>query len=99
MTPLLQRFAPQLANINIRPYFAPQMIPQANEALQRLCASCEVSQGIFFIVELLMPTRSLITLYLWWQYLRMRYMADRSGHVKAAFVDIDNKINGLLQYQ
>ena len=99
MSPLLQRFAPQLANIDLRQVFVPQLVPQANEALQRMAASCEVSQGIFFLVELALPTRSILTLYMWWQYLKMRYMTDKSGHVKAAFKGMDTKIMGLLQYQ
>ncbi len=96
--PVIQRFMPQVPRVSLNQLFNPALVPQANEAILRMAASCEVSQGLFHIVELLLPSRSLITLYLWWQYLRMRYMMDRSGPVKAAFYDMDQKITQLLNY-
>lgn len=65
----------------------------------QLAATVEVSQGMFHIIELVLPSRNIIQLYLWWQYLKMRYMMDRVGHVKRAFADMDQKITQLLAYQ
>jgi hypothetical protein len=35
-------------------------------------------------------------LFLWWQYLQLRYMLDSVGHIKAVFTSIDERIVGLL---
>jgi hypothetical protein len=42
----------------------------------------EVYHGIYLIFELALPTRNIMQLYIWWQYLRMRYMVDTTGHQK-----------------
>jgi hypothetical protein len=64
-----------------------------------MAATCEVYQGLFLIVELALPTRNVMQLYLWWQYLQMRYMMDPNGNIKEAFADVDNKISGLLAHR
>lgn len=64
-----------------------------------MAATIEVYQGIFHIVELLLPSRNIIQLYLWWQYLRMRYMLDQSGHMKSAFYELDVRIMQLVHHQ
>ena len=65
----------------------------------KMAATVEVYQGIFHIFELVLPSRNLIGLYLWWQYLRMRYMLDSTGQMKAAFYELDMKITQLLYSQ
>ena len=60
---------------------------------------CEVLQGIFVIIEILLPTRNLMFVVLWWQYLQMRYMLDKRGHLKEAFKAVDEQITGLLTYR
>jgi hypothetical protein len=42
----------------------------------------EVYHGIYLIFELALPTRNIMQLYIWWQYLRMRYMVDTTGNQK-----------------
>lgn len=39
----------------------------------------EAYHGVYLIFELVLPSRNLMQLYIWWQYLRMRYMVDQSG--------------------
>jgi hypothetical protein len=62
-------------------------------------ATAEVYQGIFLAFELFLPTRSILQLYLWWQYLRMRVMLDRSNTLRRIFGEFDAKINQLLAHQ
>ena len=64
-----------------------------------LSAVLEVFQGIVLAVELLFPGRNFILLYLWWQYLRMRYMMDRSGNVKHIFASLDQQIMRIISHR
>ncbi len=63
-----------------------------------MSATCEVMQGIFLIIELAMPTRNFLFIYLWYQYLQMRYLQDRNGCLKAALKNLDQQILTLLSY-
>jgi predicted PurR-regulated permease PerM len=57
----------------------------------------EVWCGIFLIVSLLLPTRDFMCLFMWWQYLKLRYMSDNgSNGIKKAFTKVDNTINEQL---
>ncbi len=67
--------------------------------LMKAASQCEVYQGVFLVIELALPTRNIMQLYLWWQYLQMRYMMDQSGNLKAAFIAIDLKLSGLLGHR
>lgn len=42
----------------------------------------EVYIGFMLIVELVTPNRNFFSLFLYWQYLQMRYMIDRDGSMK-----------------
>jgi hypothetical protein len=64
-----------------------------------MSATSEVYQGIFHVVELALPSRNILQLYLWWQYLKMRVMLDQSGLLRRIFADLDVKIRGLLANQ
>ena len=59
----------------------------------------QVMQGCFLIVELLLPSRNLLLLYLWWQYLQMRYLLDQSDSIKRAFTTVDASIMNLLSHR
>ncbi|RYH24339.1 hypothetical protein EON65_16920 [archaeon] len=65
----------------------------------QLAAMCEVYQGIFHIIELFLPSRNILQLYLWWQYLKVRYMTDRSGQMKIAFGEVDGSLMQLFNHQ
>lgn len=57
----------------------------------------EVWCGIFLIVSLLLPTRDFMTLFMWWNYLKLRYMSDDgSKGIKKAFTNVDVTINEQL---
>ena len=44
-----------------------------------MAATMEAYHGIYLIFELIMPSRNLMQLYIYWQYLRLRYMVDSTG--------------------
>jgi hypothetical protein len=58
----------------------------------------EVGQMLYLLFELFLPSRSLIFLYLWSQYLRMRYMMDTTGAMIKIFTFIDNRITVFLAH-
>lgn len=96
---MVARYVPSLAQINMNQLFSSSLIPQFTTVLHRLAAQAEVTQGIIHIIELLLPTRSILLFYLWWQYLKLRYMqegSDGSAPLHVAFTDIHRTINGLL---
>jgi len=68
------------------------------KALFFSCTS-QVMQGVFLVVNLLLPSRSIIALFLYWQFLQLRYMLDQSGYVKSAFLVTDQRILGILSHQ
>lgn len=51
-------------------------------------ALMEVYMGLMLLVELLTPNRNLFSLFLYWQYLQMRYMIDRDGSMKVGYAPI-----------
>jgi len=64
-----------------------------------IAAKTEVYMGIYLIIELFLPTRNLLLLFLWWQYLQLRYMTDSQGHVKAGIHEIDSRILSVVGHQ
>ena len=60
-------------------------------------AKAEVYHGLYLIYELITPKRNLVMLLLWWQFLQLRYMMDRDGHIKAVFASIDQGVLGVTQ--
>ena len=62
-------------------------------------AYSEILQGIFLIVELILPSRNIMLIVLWWQYLQMRYTMDKNGAIKVAFQSFDTQILGLLTHR
>ena len=74
------------------------------DAADKLAATAEIYQGIFLVVELCLPTRNFMLLYLWWQYLMMRVVLERAtgrggGVVKQSFTEVDAVIQKYLAYQ
>lgn len=49
----------------------------------------EIAMGLFLVLELFTPWRNTFGLFLFWQYLQMRYMLDKSGEVKNKFKKLD----------
>jgi tetratricopeptide (TPR) repeat protein len=79
--PMIQRFMPAMANQDISTLFSPAAEKQFSFQMVRNAAMCEVMQGVFLIVEMILPTRNLVMAAMWWQYLQMRYMMDKQGGV------------------
>lgn len=99
MLPMVARYVPSLAQVNVNQLFSSSLVPQFTTVLHRIAAQAEVAQGIFHIIELFLPTRSILQLYLWWQYLKLRYMqegVDGTAPLHVAFADIHRTISGLL---
>lgn len=96
-----------------------QQLPQLQATLEQLsspggtrrivdtakqwAATCEIYQGIFLVVELALPTRNLMLIYLWWQYLLMRFTMEKASGahppvVKLALTEVDATITRYLSY-
>ena len=90
---------PAIANQNLQDVFTPATEKKVKIELAKNGAMCEVMQGVFLIVELILPTRNLPMAFIWWQYLQMRYMADKEGHIKIAFSSLDLKICNLISHR
>ena len=99
VAPLLRTYAPQFQYQQLTQIFSPNQVNNFNFQLVRLAAYTEVLQGVYFIVEIILPTRNLMFTMLFWQFLQMRYITDKSGHIKAAFVELDGQIMKLLSYK
>jgi hypothetical protein len=85
--------------VNVNQLFAPHLVTKCNTLLYQAAAQAEVSQGIYHIVELFLPSRNILQLYLWWQYLRVKYMLDQSPYLKTAFLDYHQKILTVVHHQ
>lgn len=70
-----------------------------NTVINKFSATAEVMQGAYLIVELIMPTRNFMLIYLWYQYLTMRYMQDRNGCLKEALAAFDMQIMSVVGHQ
>ena len=97
--PLLARFLPSAGNQNISTLFNSASEKNFNKQLAVNAAMCELMQGVFLIVELILPTRNLPMVFMWWQYLQMRYMSDKDGHIKTAFLSLDQRISSVISYR
>lgn len=97
--PMLQRFMPSAAGQDLSGLFNSSKEKEFRSLLTRNAAVCEVLQGVFLIVELVLPTRNTVLMFLWWQYLQMRYMTDNEGHVKAAFSSLDQRISSIISHR
>jgi hypothetical protein len=101
MAPMIAKYYPQM---NVTPEmlqaaFSPQALNHFNSQIIQFTSQCEVMQGIYVIFELLLPTRNILFSFMWWKFLEMRYLLDRSGNVKRAFASVDGKINSLLSHR
>jgi hypothetical protein len=69
------------------------------EATGRLSAYSEVVQGIYLIIEVFLPSRNLLLVFLWWQFLKVRFLLDQTGNIRWAFGDIDRNISSALNHK
>ena len=93
------RFMPSMSNFNIAEETSPVKEKEFKTQLAHYASMCEVMQGVFLIIELILPTRNLSMVFMWWQYLQMRYMQDKEGHIKKVFSLLDKKISTIIQHK
>lgn len=67
--------------------------------INKLSATAEVMQGLYLIIELVLPTRNFLFIYLWYNYLTMRHMQDKNGCLKEAVGALDMQIMNLLSHR
>jgi hypothetical protein len=113
------RFNPEQLPSFLRSGAFAQQLPQLQATLEQLsspggtrrivdtanqwAATCEIYQGIFLVVELALPTRNLMLIYLWWQYLLMRFTMEKASGahppvVKLALTEVDAVVTRYLSY-
>lgn len=105
---LLDKYLPPLFRLTAAAWSA--LSPAAkwklfDSELMSMACYCEVLQGLACLVQLLFPSRNLLTTMMWWQYLQMRVMMEQgrgadisTGGVRAAFVWVDGRISSLLAH-
>ena len=96
---MISRFLPSAANQDLSAMLTPKMESQFSGMLLQNAAICEVMQGVFLVVELALPTRNPTAMFLWWQYLQMRFMMDKIGHIKTAFSSLDQRISSIISHR
>ena len=75
----------------------------AENKVRSMAATCEIWQGLFFLIELIFPSRSMLGTVMWWQYLQMRCMTSipsgASSPIMQAFSELDRQISTLLAHR
>jgi tetratricopeptide (TPR) repeat protein len=66
--------------------------------VQAMAGHAEVYQGLYLIYELILPQRNFLMVFMWAQYMQLRYMTDQAGHVKRAVGQIDTRVMSLLSH-
>lgn len=97
-SPQAAAYAPQIASLE-QMLNSPSGVVHLRNEVNKMACTCEVLQGAFLVLELVMPARNFILTYMWWQYLMMRYLMDPSGHIKIAFGNLDGNIMSLISHQ
>lgn len=87
-----------MANLDLSARFSSDAVKTLNTQLLQGAANAEVYQGLYLGFELLLPSRNLMLLMMWWQYLQMRYISDNSGQLKQAFANLDQRVSALLTH-
>ena len=104
VTSMLNKYAPSMSHVTSE-IFSPRTIQKINFALLRNAALSEVFHGIYLVVELLLPSRNLMTCMVWWQFLQMQYMVLNdtpnlpSNHLKEAFEAVHQKISSVVNHR
>lgn len=100
LEPMIASKVPGYQPGDLNRLLTPAGVAHINTILAQSAIQAEIYQGIFLIIELLLPSRNFIMIYIWWQYLQMRYLLDsHTGNVKQAFVIVDHKLLTLLSHK
>ena len=98
LTGMLRQYMPSAANMDPEDLVRGLNKKTFLEATGRLSAYSEVVQGIYLIIEVFLPTRNLLLVFLWWQFLKIRFLLDQTGNIKWVFGDIDRNISTALNH-
>jgi len=103
LEPMWDKYKASFGNVDINTFFThilqPRNLTEITRQLERFSSQIEVINGVFLIVQLVLPTRDIMTLAMWWQYLKMRYNFDKDGDMRAAFYQVDVTISGYLNHR
>ncbi|CAM9264247.1 unnamed protein product [Phaeothamnion confervicola] len=72
---------------------------QLSAKVAQQTAMLDVLFGIALVLELVLPRRNVMLCFIYWQFLQMRFMMDRSGDLKAAFRTVDSRIMALTSHR
>lgn len=99
LTSMMRQYMPSASNMDpedlVRGLNKTTFIAQTN----RLSAYSEVIQGIYLIIEVFLPSRNLLLVFLWWQFLKVRFILDQTGNIRWAFSDVDRNILILMSHK
>ena len=76
--PMINKYAPSMSHMT-EEMSSPRMMQKVNFALLRNAALSEVLHGVYLVVELLLPSRNLMTCVVWWQ-VRIKLTSFLSMH-------------------
>ena len=99
LTGILRQYMPSAANMDPEDLIRGLNKKSFLEGTGRLSAYSEVVQGIYLIIEVFLPTRNLLLVFLWWQFLKVRFLLDQTGNIRWAFGDIDRNISTALTHK
>ena len=99
LTAMIRQYMPSAGNMDpedlVRGLNKNTFTTQTN----RLSAYAEVVQGIYLIIEVFLPSRNLLLVFLWWQFLKVRFLLDQTGNIRWAFGDVDRNISNLMSHK
>jgi stress-induced-phosphoprotein 1 len=78
-------------------YSANEKWRAVNANLPSLCADIEVGVGVIIIVQMVTPFRNFILLFVYWQFLRIRYIV--SPQIKGSFSTLDQKMGTVFNHK
>ena len=102
--PLLRQYMPQMADVD---FASPRVTSGVRGALEKAAAQLEMYHGLYLVAELALPSRNVMNLIVWWQFMQMHYMMLAAGqvegyvkenHLRAAFADMDVRVSGLVAH-
>ena len=99
ISPLLSKYAPQVHFQQLASMFSKNQLNNFKYQLVQLSAFSEVMLGVYFIIEVILPTRNIMMTMIYWQYLQMRYIFDKSGSIHLAFLQLDKQIITFVSYK
>jgi len=70
---------------------------QANQVkIMQYATTFEIGLGFMLVAMLLTPSRKILAVFLMWNFLKMRYISDKSGRHRNAWAQIDARVSPYL---